>query len=294
MSVITVFTPTYNRAHLLFRGYEALRRQTCMDFEWMIVDDGSTDNTRQVVSTWIEQERQFRIRYYYKENGGLYTAYNEAISHLETELAVCIDSDDYLPENGIKFILDYWKEHGSEKYAGIIGLDFYPDGRPIGEPLPNVYAINLIDIAVGKYKMKKVDRKLVLRSELYQSVAPMKGFLGEKYFNPSYMHMEISQKYDFLVLNENLCFVDYQSTGMSSNIWRQYYNSPQSFAEMRKQNLGFKNMPLYYQFKEYVHYISSCLIAKKDCGLENRNWFIMAVAFPFGVLLYIVTCVKKN
>ena len=123
MKQLTVFTPAYNRAKLLERCYRSLQRQTNKDFVWYVIDDGSTDNTREVVSKWISENNDFEIRYYYKENGGLHTAYNEAIAHLETELAVCIDSDDFMPDNAVEIILDFWNKNGSDKYAGITGLD---------------------------------------------------------------------------------------------------------------------------------------------------------------------------
>ncbi len=285
MAFLTIFTPTYNRKFLLKRGYEALQRQTSYDFEWLIIDDGSTDDTRSLVNNWILSEKSFPIRYIYKNNGGLHTAYNTAIENLETPLAMCVDSDDFLPDNAVKTILDYWKANGSTKYAGIIGLDFDLNGKMIGDPLPSQKEISLVDVAIGKYKIKWGDRKLVLRSELYKKVAPMKVFPGEKNFNPNYLHMEISKNYPYLVLNKNLCFVDYQETGMSSNIWKQYYNSPQSFAELRKQHLSFDGSPVSYRFKEYVHYISCCFIARKNCGLKHNNPLLYIVAFPFGYAL---------
>ena len=103
MCLVTVFTPTFNRRDLLKRCYQELQKQTSKNFKWLIVDDGSTDSTKEYVDEWIEQEKEFSISYYYKENGGLHTAYNTAIEHLDTELAVCIDSDDYIP-------LDYRKK----------------------------------------------------------------------------------------------------------------------------------------------------------------------------------------
>ena len=101
MVPITVFTPTYNRAHLLSRCYDGMKAQTDKSFIWMIIDDGSADNTEEVVRGWIQENDDFQIQYYRKENGGLHTAYNEAISHIETELCVCIDSDDYMPDDAI-------------------------------------------------------------------------------------------------------------------------------------------------------------------------------------------------
>ena len=201
MVPITVFTPAYNRADLLKRCYESMCRQTNKNFIWMIIDDGSTDNTKEVVDLWMLNNNGFEIQYYYKKNGGLHTAYNEAIEHIDTELCVCIDSDDYMPDNAIEIILDFWKKNGSDEYAGIVGLDYTLDNHVIGDLLPEKKSVNLIDLLIGKYHIHNGDRTNVVRTELYKKVAPMISFEGEKNFSPHYMHLQISKKYDFLVLN---------------------------------------------------------------------------------------------
>ena len=282
---LTVFTPTYNRKKLLFRCYKSLKTQTNKNFIWLIIDDGSSDHTKEEVDKWRLENSGFEIRYVFKENGGLHTAYNKAIELLDTELAVCIDSDDYMPDYAVDHIISFWKKYGSDQVAGIVGLDCDMDGNLIGDYLPDVHEINLIDILLKKYNYKSGDRKLVVRSDLYKSVAPMKTFPGEKNFNPNYMHMEISRKYNFLVLNERLCIVDYQPDGMSNNMIHQYYSSPRSFAELRKQHLSFKGISLRYKAKEYIHYISCCCLAKRWCGLENVNWALFILCCPFGFLL---------
>lgn len=294
MERLTVFTPTYNRADLLKRCYHSLQNQSCKDFVWLVIDDGSTDNTQDMVRRWADTEKDFRIEYVYKENGGLHTGYNAAIERLQTELAICIDSDDTMPTHAVESILSYWEKNGSDKYAGIVGLDYSTDGNCIGDPLPNRFAINLIDMALGKYNIRRGDRKLVIRSELYKSVAPMKVFPGEKNFNPNYMHMEISRKFDFLVLNEELCTVEYQPAGMSNSMLRQYFNSPQSFAEIRKQHLSFEGISVKYKFKEYVHYISCCCLAMKWCGLQNINWPLFIIASPVGLALSLYVRYKNR
>ena len=126
---LTVFTPAYNRADLLSRCFESMKRQTNKNFIWMIIDDGSTDNTRQLVEGWMAQPGDFPIEYYYKENGGLHTAYNEAIAHIDTELCVCIDSDDFMPYDAVEKILQCWDEKGSDRVAGIVGLDYEVGGK---------------------------------------------------------------------------------------------------------------------------------------------------------------------
>ncbi len=294
MARLTVFTPTYNRRELLYRCFESLQRQSSTDFLWLIIDDGSTDDTDKAVIQWQAQGNPFEIRYKYKDNGGLHTAYNTAIELLDTELAMCLDSDDFLPDNAVNRIINFWQENGAEYYAGIAGLDYSINGKLISDPILAVKSINLIDIAIGKNKNSGGDRKYIVRSELYKQVAPMPVYMGEKNFNPHYMHLQISKHYDFLVLNENLCFVQYQPAGMSNSIFWQYYNSPQSFAEIRKLliSLPFTSWP--YRFRQYIHYTSSCMLAGRDLGIQNPNKLMMLLARLPGYLLYHLILYKNR
>ena len=289
MEKLTIFTSTYNRVELLARCYESLKRQTCKDFMWLIIDDGSTDNTAIIVNEWIKKNEDFKIEYYYKENGGLHTGYNEAIKYAsnEIELMMCVDSDDYLPLNSIENILSFWDSHRDEKYAGIIGLDIFDNGEIIGEKLPDIKSIKPIDLLTGKFKVITGDKKYVVRTDLYKKVAPMPVFKNEKNFNPHYMHVKICKEYDFLVLNEPLCIVEYQNDGMSRNIFHQYLNSPQSFAETRRLYMSFPDLPIKFNFMQCIHYVSSCIIAKKyvDIFKKTPKPFMTFFAYPFGVLL---------
>lgn len=294
MVPITVFTPTYNRAGLLKRCFESMKNQTNKDFIWMIIDDGSTDNTADVVKQWMRTSCGFEIQYFYKSNGGLHTAYNEAIKNINTELCVCVDSDDYMPDDAIEKILNFWTQYGDEQYAGIVGLDYYTSGEIIGDPLPQQKSINLIDLLIGKYHIHNGDRKNVVRTKLYKAVAPMKSYPGEKNFNPHYMHLLISKKYDFLVMNENLCYVEYQPEGMTASILKQYKNSPKSFAEIRKLYLTFEDAPLQFKIKQYIHYWSSCIIAGKWCGLKKYNPLLLVVSLPMGIILAGYICIKTR
>ena len=295
MISLTVFTPAYNRADLLPRCFEAMKRQTCKDFIWMIIDDGSRDNTRELVEGWMAQPLDFSIVYRYKENGGLHTTYNEAIAHIETELCVCIDSDDFMPDDAVEKILNFWAENGSDQVAGIVGLDFDLEGKCIGDPLPDQPRVNLIDLLVGRYDLVNGDRTNVVRTELYKKYAPMKVFPGEKNFNPHYMHLQISQEYDFLVLNENLRFVDYQPGGMSDSMYKQYRSSPKSFAEIRKLYLTFPNTGFKFRFLQCIHYVSSGMIGKNRRFIkESPAKMLTVLALPFGAALAVMIYFKTK
>lgn len=296
MKSITVFTPTYNRAYCLGQCYESLCRQTSRDFVWLIVDDGSTDDTRAIITEWKKRDNGFEINYVYKQNGGLYSGYTTAFHYIETELCVCVDSDDYLTDNAIELILSKWKAEGNDKFAGILGLDCLKDGTVIGDKLPDQKSINLIDIAVGKYTFHNGDRKNVVRTALYKEFVPFDMIPGEKDFNPHFLHLAISKKYDFLILNENLCVVNYQPDGMTSTVFKQYLRSPKSFRIMRQMDLSLPDASIFYYCKKMIHYISSCILAKEPCLSGTDQKALAVMMYPFGVLftLYLKMKCKFN
>lgn len=288
---LTVFTCTYNRSHTILRTYNSLLSQTCKDFVWLVIDDGSTDDTEQLVMGWKKQNI-LPIRYVKKKNGGLFSGYNKAIEFMDTELCVGIDSDDYMPEDAVENILRYWNEYGSDKYAGIIGLDYYENGNPIGGFFPNqlkeTYISNL-------YKWHTGDVKMVHRVDLLKQVAPVELFEGERFANPIYIFMKVDMQFPMLVSNHNYCIVDYQdaNNSMSKNILYQFVQSPRSFARMRLLNMGNKRIPYMRRFRNTIHYVSSCLFAKDENWLRNSPMKLSTfIAAPFGLLLYIY--IKKQ
>lgn len=321
MERLTVFTPTYNRKHTLPRTYESLCRQTAEDFEWLIVDDGSTDGTRGWVESlgekvvgkgqrfdWMGREldgedenhfviktSQFTIEYVYKPNGGLYTGYNTAYATIKTELCVCIDSDDYMPDDAVEKMVDIWTNRPAGKeYCGIVGLDFnVVDKLPIGGLFP--------EHLKEAYQMEiphRGDTKQVMRVDLMKKVAPQIGFKGEKDFNPFYMLIQVLDQYPILIANENFCWVEYQigADSMSQGIWKQYVRSPRSYAKYRINQMTLKHgNSLKNKFRLCVHYVSSCLLSKDGDWLKNsplKGLTIMAA--PLGLLLYFYVKYKNR
>jgi glycosyltransferase involved in cell wall biosynthesis len=113
MKLLTVFTPTFNRAYCLEKCYKSLVNQTCYEFVWLIIDDGSTDQTKVLVEKWKKEEK-VEINYIWQENQGMHGAHNTAYEQIDTELNVCIDSDDYMPEDAVEKIITFWEKYGSE------------------------------------------------------------------------------------------------------------------------------------------------------------------------------------
>ena len=287
MKTLTVFTPTYNRAHTLERLYRSLCAQTCQDFDWLVIDDGSTDGTAALIQGFIDEGR-IPIRYIYKENGGLYTGYNTAYANIETELNVCIDSDDAMPENTVEIILRSWKEKGCDRFAGLIGLDCYMDGgKPIGGAFPEeLEECYLLDLYTKR--IHRGDTKQIMRTDLMKRVAPMVGFPGEKNFNPIYMLLQVCDDYPLLVVNKPLCRVEYQMIdSMSRNIWRQYRDSPRSFAKLRRLEMTLKRSTPWNRCRSAVHYVAECLISKEKDWLKNSPRKALSLfCFIPGLLLF--------
>lgn len=294
MKTLTVFTPTYNRAHTLPRLYQSLCAQTSDDFEWLVIDDGSIDGTKDLVAQW-KKENIIPIHYIYKENGGLYTGYNVAYLTIETELNVCIDSDDAMPADAVEKIVRIWNERGSDSYAGITGLDYDMDTK---EPIGGLFPERMTECYFPELYAKRIhrgDSKQVMRTDLMREVAPQEGFPGEKNFNPVYMLLQVTDKNPLLVVNECLCLVQYQKDdSMSRNIWGQYLDSPQSFAKLRRLEMGLKRNSPWNRFRCAIHYVAECLISSDKDWLKNSPRKVLSLfCFIPGLLLFVYLHYKQ-
>lgn len=280
---LTVFTPAYNRAHTIGRTYESLCRQTCQDFKWLIVDDGSTDHTRELVESWI-QEKKIPIHYIYQENQGMHGAHNTAYRNITTELNTCIDSDDYMPDDAVEKICSFWKKHGSDRYAGLIGLDQAEDGKIIGTSFPESMKETTLS---GFYQQGgKGDKKLVYRTDVIRKYPEYPLFVGERYVGLAYKYMLIDLDYKLLTINEPLVVVEYQEDGSSRNMYKQYWNNPKGFAFFRKTEMlvthSFRR-----KFMVCCHYVSSSIMAKNKYFIKDSpRKFMTILALPGGFLLY--------
>lgn len=283
MATLTVFTPAYNRAHTLPRTYESLLRQNNKDFIWLIVDDGSRDNTAELVESWKSRENGFEIRYIYKENGGMHTAHNVAYEHIETELNVCIDSDDCLAPGAVEKILTKWDQVKDKGYAGIIGLDSDLNGNLIGKG----FSDGLTETTLMGYYASggSGDKKLVYRTDVINRYPPYPVFEGERYVALAYKYRLIDQDYKLAVLNEVLCNVEYQADGHSTGMWKEYVRSPRGFAAWRKLCMQYPESTK-RMIVDCIHYCSSSFLSGNRHFISHspRKLLTILCTFP-GLLL---------
>lgn len=283
MPFLTIFTPAYNRAHTLPRTYESLLSQDCKDFIWLVVDDGSQDNTAELVRQWQAQDNGFEIQYIYKENGGMHTAHNTAYENIHTELNTCIDSDDRLASGAVSKIKAAWEQMRDRGYAGLIALDSDFEGHIIGKGFPD----NLKETTLGGYYAQggSGDKKLIYRTDIITSVPPYPVFEGEKYVGLVYKYTLIDQTYKLGVLNDVICEVEYQADGSSGTMWKQYLKNPKGFAFLRKTAMTYP-VSMKRLVIDCVHYCSSSQIAKNHAYVrESPRKLLTVLCTPLGWIL---------
>ena len=282
----TVFTPTFNRKELLEKLYKSLQKQTYTDFEWLIVDDGSTDGTGEKVKEFLE-ESKLDIKYFYKENGGKQRAYNFATDKANGELFICLDSDDEYVENGFETILKYWEKYEKNgEIAGMGYLSMYPDGEIIGSSFPEKEMISTQFDIYNKYGVKG-DKGLMFRTEIIKKYKfPV--FDDEKFITEAVVYNRICEKYKMVYVNEKIEIKEYQEDGLTAKYNNLLLRNPKGQAlyhnEINLQNLTFKqkilNNAVYYKF---------CRVAGYKLGKifkESKNKLFLLMGVVIGEYMW--------
>ncbi|GHU81171.1 beta-glycosyltransferase [Clostridia bacterium] len=284
MKTLGIITTTYNRAYCIGQVYRSLKEQSCKDFMWLVIDDGSTDNTKEVIDNFIA-ENEVEIEYIYQENLGMTGARNTAYDNIKTEINTIIDSDDWLAPNAVQKIIDFWNKNKKENIAGIIALDAFSDGKIVGTTLPENLKETTVTEFFDEYKAKG-DKKLIYRSDLSKKY-PYPVFKGEKFFPASYKFRLIDLDYKMLLLNEVVCIVEYTDDSMSFNKIAQYRSCAKGFAFYRNEMIRISKNPRFI-LKQMLHYISESKFAGNKHYIKNSSKrFFAIICLPAGISLYI-------
>jgi glycosyltransferase involved in cell wall biosynthesis len=201
-TLFTVFTPTYNRADKLHRVYESLQSQSLRDFEWLIIDDGSIDNTEELVENWIK-EAKFTIRYFWQRNNHKKAAFNRAVQLARGEFFLVADSDDTIYPNALEMLFSHWcsiPDDQKDRFSGVCGLDDYTDGSIVGSRFPGGWGLDSsLPEVRHRYRVKGDKRGFVRTSILNRHPFPdyINGFVPE-----SVIWSVIGSKYKTRYINE--------------------------------------------------------------------------------------------
>ena len=248
MPFISILTPTYNRGKLLLPLYESLKNLTFENFEWLIVDDGSEDDTEQYALSWIAhniENAEFPIRYIKKSNGGKHTAINRGVREASGELILILDSDDTLPEDSLATIAQYYEQcKGYKDCAGVCGLMAHHDGQLIGTGFPKdpMYE-SALQFRYAEKGNVTGDLLEVYKTSVMREF-PFPEIENEKFCPESLVWNRIANKYKLFCFNKVIYYRDYLEGGLTSKIVRIRMNSPiastMTYAEMLDYNISLK------------------------------------------------------
>lgn len=283
---LTIFTPTYNRAYILPNLYESLVKQSSKDFEWVIVDDGSTDETEIIVKKWIA-ESKICIKYIKQENQGKHIAINTGIEHACGELFFIVDSDDSLKHHAVSTISEFWTSNNDTDVSGIIGYREFSDGSLVGSKLPD---------DVRKCKLRDCnrlgsegDKVVIYRTDIFKQYKYPK-FGNEKFLGESYVFNQIDDHYDMLVMNERIYSFAYQPDGLSQDFRILYQRNPLGFKAFYEQSIKYSDS-FANRIKILAHLWCLGIATKKiPCSVKS---ILGCLTLPMGVALYLKIFVLK-
>lgn len=249
--MITILTPAYNRGHLLEKLYQSLIKQDFEDFEWVIVDDGSSDSTTDIVGKFI-QDKKIIISYIKQSNGGKHRALNRGVIESKGELILIVDSDDSLPKNSLSVINRYYLEiKDNPLIGGVCGLMAHHDGTIIGERK----ALAPMDISSIEMRYKYAftgDVCEVFKAEVLRDF-PFPEIENEKFCPEDLVLNRIAKKFKLLFINDVIYYRDYLDGGLTSKIVKIRMQSPiasmMCYAELLQNDI-----PYIYKLKAAINY----------------------------------------
>lgn len=281
--IFTIFTPTYNRKDKLLRLYNKLLSFEFKDFVWLIIDDGSTDNTKDIITTF----KDIDVEYVYVKNGGKQRAYNLAIKMAKSKYFICLDSDDYYENDALGKIKDIL-DNTDDKVAGAIYLSKYENGDIIGTGF-NINRANHFDI-YNKYGVKG-DKGICFKLDVLKKYE-FKIFDGEKFTTEAYLYNKIAKDYDMVCINEAFEVKEYLNDGLTSKYDKLLTSNPKG------QALYYNDV--FYHKKDIIiasRYIKFSLIAGYNLlhiiSLSNAK-FNTILALPLGLYMYLKYKIKKD
>lgn len=281
---ITVFTPTYNRAHLLDKLYTSLVIQTNRDFEWLIVDDGSIDDTKDVVQSFIKDDK-IKIRYIFQENGGKHRAINKGLDHTKSELFFIVDSDDYLIPTAIKKIIYKYKTiENSKEFAGISFNKGFTENKLVGKTFSLDY-IDCTNLERGKNNILG-DKSEIYKTEILRNIK-FPEIEGENFMSEIVLWNEVArQGYKLRWYNEIIYICNYLEDGLTVNRDSIYLRNPIAHKMMVNELLQI-DFPIKSKINTIYNYYKLWRDKKSFVEISkdiNINKFILVGSIVIGVV----------
>lgn len=288
LKLIAIITPTYNRAKLLGRLFDSLCKQTSHNFKWYIIDDGSSDNTEEVVNAFSTDK--FEIQYVKKPNCGKHTAINEAMKIVNEPLSFIVDSDDWLTNDAVSVIeKDYENIKDNEKVCGLGYLKLNSKLEIIGKKYTKDYFVdNFIRERINRNTYG--DKAEVYKTEILKQY-PFPIFHGENFVSEATVWCDIALKYDMLFSNKGVYVCEYQEGGLSDGVQKRLFQNPNGavacYLKMSTKPVNLLKK-IKYTAAFSVYAFAANIPLKKQFKLANSK-FLLFCTFGLAFLIF-----KKN
>ena len=286
MPFFTVFTPTYNRAHTLHRVYESLLEQTFQDFEWLVVDDGSTDHTRSLIAGW-NKTSLFPIRYVHQSNQGKHVAMNMGVGKAKGEMFLVFDSDDRCSRDALERLHHAWQAIPAEEKPGfstVAGLCTDAQGRVLGTPYPS----RMIDIASpgDQFEMRASGERWGANRTSVLRAFPFPEIRGETFIPEAIVWNRIARRYKTRFINEKLRRYIPQTGGLSTHSTSIRVHNPVGtslyYRELMHLDISLKNrikaIVNYVRFSLHAHEPVNSIVAQSDKPVATFLLFMAGYA----------------
>lgn len=279
---LTIFTPSYNRENTLPRLYFSLLSQSDKDFCWLIVDDGSTDKTEQLVASWMK-ENKIAIRYYKQKNQGKSAAHNRGVELAESELFACVDSDDYLEDCTVSELKKTWNEV-CERSVGILAFK-----RSKSEIVTKIKCAEKVVYTTLKdaydYLGLSGDTMLIFRTSIIKKYS-FPQFEGEKFVPEAYLYDLIDQEGKLYLFPRPLYVCEYLPDGYTNNMAKLLVDNANGYLAYINQRLKF-DKTIKSRFFDSIRYIAMAIANRNSNIIRESVYPIIAfVAYPLGKLFY--------
>lgn len=289
---VTVFTPTYNRAYILGDLYHSLQRQTCMDFEWLIVDDGSVDDTKALVASWQEEENPFPIRYVYQENGGKCRAINRGLKEADGRLFFTVDSDDYLTDDAIEKVIRWDGELPKDgHFCGYVGNRGITPTQTPNRLFPGGY---LDGTALDRYDQVDGERAFVFYTEVHRKYLYPE-FSGEKFLTEAVTwDLMAHDGYKMRFYNDIIWIWEYKDDGLTRAGYRVFLENPKGTGLFFRQKAEFLHYSLWNKLTLWYGYATDAMDRCTDEQIASYIGMPKALVPPCRWLHGLVQILKKK
>ena len=287
--MITLFTPTYNRAYILDKLYQSLRAQCCADFEWLVIDDGSTDETETLFRQWMHESNRFVIRYLKVPNGGKQRAINRALELAQGEIFFIVDSDDVLMPHAIQFIRDKFATLPDDpKLIGLSGIKGrISDGKPYNEAIqidPEIGYVDATNIEREAYGLKEDMAEAFYTRKLKHYTFPV--WENERFTPEAVVWDQIAlDGYKLRWFDEVIYLCEYREDGLTRASWKLLKENPMGYAMLFNTQLRYQSS-LKEQVNLTLQFISCCCLAGEYDYISHCTSGALAyLLFPAGWML---------